>query len=308
MGRCCKVTRMDPGLDAIASGRVEAEKLAGGFGFTEGPVWVSNKYLLFSDIPNNAILKWDPSEGTSEFMKRSGYNRTDAPPGSHIGSNGLTLDREGRLIICEHGNRRITRLGMDGSRTVLADKYQGKRLNSPNDVVCKSDGTIYFTDPPYGLPQRDTDPEKELLFNGIYRLSEGQLQLLCKDLNRPNGLAFSPDEKYLYVSNSDSARKIWVRFDVASDGTLSKGGVFYDATQESAEGVPDGLKVDRLGNLYCTGPGGIWIFAPTGKHLGTLEFPEPPANCNWGDDGKSLYITARTSLYRLRLNVEGIRP
>jgi gluconolactonase len=192
---------------------------------------------------------------------------------------------------------------------VLADKYRGKRLNSPNDVVCKSDGAIYFTDPPYGLPKRDRDPQKELSFNGLYRLSEGRLQLVHENMSRPNGLVFSPHEDHLFVSNSDPNRKIWMRFEVAADGTLSPGAVFHDATQAAAEGLPDGLKVDRLGNLYCTGPGGIWVFSPGGEHLGTLELPEVPANCNWGDDdGKTLYVTARMSLYRIKLNIEGIRP
>ena len=304
----CRTTKLNVELDRIVPPVVKAEKLAGGFGFTEGPVWVRDGYLLFSDIPNNVILKWEPKAGVSEFLRPAGYDGANAPPAAHIGSNGLTLDREGRLIICEHGNRRITRLEKNRRRTILADNYHGKRLNSPNDVVCKSDGAIYFTDPPYGLSQRDADPAKELPFNGVYRLSEGRLELLHEGLTRPNGLAFSPDEKYLYVSNSDPSRKVWMRFNVASDGGLSHRETFYDATQEMAEGLPDGLKLDRLGNLYCTGPGGIWIFSPAGKHLGMIELPEVPANCNWGDGGKMLYITARTSLYRIQLCVEGIRP
>jgi gluconolactonase len=309
MENCFKIKRIHAALDAIIPRNSMGEKLAGGFGFTEGPVWAKNGSLLFSDIPNNIVVKWDPRGGISEFLKPSGYDGSDAPPGSHIGSNGLTLDRQARLIICEHGNRRVTRLEMDGSRTVLADNYLGKRLNSPNDVVCKSDGTIYFTDPPYGLQKRDMDPQKELSFNGVYRLSQGRLQLLDENMSRPNGLAFSPDENHLFVSNSDASRKIWMRFEVARDGTLSRGEIFHDATQASAEGLPDGLKIDRLGNLYCTGPGGIWVFSPEGEQLGMIELPEVPANCAWGDvKGKTLYITARTGLYRIKLNIEGIRP
>jgi gluconolactonase len=305
----CRIKRIHDALDAILPRVPTVEKLAGGFGFTEGPVWARDGFLLFSDIPNNVILKWDPTSGISDFLRPSGYHGPPAPRGSHIGSNGLTLDRERRLIICEHGNRRLTRLENDGRLIVLADNYQGKRLNSPNDVVCKSDGALYFTDPPYGLLGRDADPEKELPYNGLYRLFEGWLHLLYQGLSRPNGLAFSPDEKHLVVSNSDPTRKIWMRFEVAADGALSHGEIFHDATETSAEGLPDGLKVDRLGNLYCTGPGGVWIFSPAGKHLGTIEFPEVPANCNWGDDdGKTLYITARTGLYRIQLNIEGIRP
>lgn len=309
MESCFKIKRIHAALDAIIPRNSMGEKLAGGFGFTEGPVWVRDGFLLFSDIPNNVILKWQPSGRISEFLKLSGYSGFDAAPGSHSGSNGLTLDRQARLLICEHGNRRVTRLENDGSLTVLAANYRGQRLNSPNDVACKSDGSVYFTDPPYGLPKRDVDPQKQLPFNGLYRLFEGRLQLLHENMSRPNGLAFSPDENHLFVSNSDHDRKIWMRFEVARDGTLSRGEIFHDATQASAEGLPDGLKVDRLGNLYCTGPGGIWVFSPEGEHLGTVELPEVPANCAWGDEeGKTLYITARTGLYRIKLNIEGIRP
>jgi gluconolactonase len=303
-----RIRKLRREIDEIIPPNAKAEKLASGFGFTEGPVWTREEFLLFSDIPNNVIFKWDPKFGVSESLTSSGYDGSDIAPGAHIGSNGLTLDREGRLIICEHGNRRLTRLEADHRRTVLADRFLGKRLNSPNDVVCKSNGSIYFTDPPYGLPRRDADPNKQLSFNGVFCLVEGHLQLVYDGLTRPNGLAFSPDEEYLYVSNSDRSRMIWMRFDVGPDGRLSNPEVFCDATQESAEGLPDGLKLDRLGNLYCTGPGGIWIFSPAGNHLGTIELPEVPANCNWGDDGRNLYITARTSLYRIRLLIEGIRP
>jgi gluconolactonase len=304
-----EVVRVDPALDQIVSETAQIEKIAGDFAFTEGPVWVRNGYLLFSDIPDNAIQKWTPDGKVSPFRKPSGYDKTDAPKGAFIGSNGLTLDREGRLVICEHGNGRVTRIEKDGKLTVLAAKYEGKRLNSPNDAVFKSDGSLYFTDPPYGFPKEDQDPKKELPFNGIYRIAGGALQLLSKELTRPNGLAFSPDEKYLYVANSDPARKIWMRFELKPDGTITNGRVFYDVTRRTEDGLPDGMKVDKHGNLYCTGPGGIWIFSPTAKHLGTIRPPETPANCAWGDDdGKTLYITARTGLYRIRLNVEGIRP
>jgi gluconolactonase len=198
---------------------------------------------------------------------------------------------------------------LDGQVTVLAQSYQGKRLNSPNDAVYRSDGALYFTDPPYGLAKRDEDPSKELPFNGIYCLAHEALHLASIDLTRPNGLAFSPDERYLFVANSDHERKIWMRFEVRSDGALENGGLFYDATSATQPGVPDGMKVDRIGNLYCTGPGGIWIFSPAGTHLGTIDFPEIPANCAWGDEhAMTLYVTARTSLYRIRLNIPGIRP
>lgn len=303
------ILRADPAINRIVPPAAAIEKLAGGYTFTEGPVWTREGSLLFSDIPNNVIHKWTPDGKVTVFRKPSGYDGTDAPAGAFIGSNGLTLDRQGRLVICEHGNGRVTRLEKDGKLTVLAARYEGKRLNSPNDAVYKSDGSLYFTDPPYGLVKQDEDPKKELKFNGIYRLAEGKLQLLSTELTRPNGLAFSPDEKYLYVANSDAKRKIWMRFEVTPDGTLTQGKVFFDVTARTEDGLPDGMKVDQQGNLYCTGPGGVWVFSPAGKHLGTIQPPEVPANCAWGDaDGKTLYMTARTGLYRIKLLIPGIRP
>ncbi len=303
-----QIERLDPGLNFIIAASAKVEQIAGGFAFTEGPVWIHQGYLLFSDIPNNVVWKWTPG-AVSIFRDHSGYSGRDALAGAYVGSNGLTLDRQGRLTLCETGNRRVTRLERDGTTTVLADRYRGKRLNSPNDLVYKSDGSLYFTDPPHGLPKEDEDPKKELRFNGIYRLKEKELQLLSSELSRPNGLVFSPDEKFLYVSNSDPRRKIWVRFDVRADGTLGKAGVFYDATAETADGLPDGMKVDERGNLYCTGPGGVWIFTPEGKHLGTVIAAETPANVGWGGgDGKTLFITARTGLYRIDLKVRGVLP
>jgi gluconolactonase len=304
-----KVVRTDPALDRIVPPGAAIEKLAGGFAFTEGPVWVYDGYLLFSDIPNNVIHKWTPGGNVTVFRKPSGWHETAEPPGPFMGSNGLTLDRQGRLTICEHGSGRVTRLEKDGKLTVLAAAYDGKRLNSPNDAVYKSDGSLYFTDPPYGLAKQDDDPRKELKFNGIYRLAAGRLHLLTKEQTRPNGLAFSPDEKHLYVANSDPARKVWMRYDVQPDGAIANGKVFFDVTARTEEGLPDGVKVDRNGNLYGTGPGGIWILSPEGNHLGTIQPDEVPANCAFGDkDGKTLYMTARKGLYRIRLNIEGVRP
>jgi len=303
------VVVVDAALRAIVPADANIEKLAGGFKFTEGPVWVHAGYLLFSDIPNKCINRWTP-DGKVAVFRKPGDN-----PGSErfveptFDSNGLTLDRQGRLTLCEHTNRRVTRLEKDGSLTVLVDKCEGKRFNSPNDLVYKSDRSLYFTDPPYGLPRGDSDPSKELDFNGVYRLANGRLQLLIKNLSRPNGLAFSPDEKYLYVAVSDPARKLWMRYDVKADGTVTNGQVFFDVTSSTEDGLPDGMKVDQQGNVYGTGPGGIWIISPAGKHLGTIKPPEVPANCAWGDaDGKTLYMTARTGLYRIRLKVAGLRP
>ena len=273
------------------------EKLAGDFRFTEGPVWTREGYLLFSDIPNDVIVKWDPTSRRVSDCRR---------PSAH--TNGNTQDPRGRLVSCEHSGRRVSRRERDGSYTTLAERYEGKRLNSPNDVVFKTDGSLYFTDPPYGLARQDEDPAKELTFNGIYRLKDGRLTLLARDLKRPNGLAFSPDEKTLYVANSDAARKIWMAYPVKQDGTLGAGRVFFDVTSSAEDGLPDGMKVDRDGNLYCTGPGGVWVFTPGGEHAGTIKPAEVPANCGWGDDGRTLYMTARTGLYRVRLNIPGIRP
>jgi gluconolactonase len=208
-------------------------------------------------------------------------------------------------LLCQHMNRRIVRVGKDLKMTPLVERYDGKRLNSPNDLVFRSDGALYFTDPPYGLVKQDEDPAKEIPFNGVMRFKDGKVDVIIKDLTRPNGIAFSPDEKVLYVSNSDEKQKVWMRYDVAPDGTVSNGRVFFNVTAEREAGLPDGLKVDSKGNVYATGPGGVWVFSPEGKNLGTIKPPETPANCNWGDDGKSLYITAQTGLYRIKLAVAG---
>jgi gluconolactonase len=317
------VIRLDPELENLMSIRTPIEKIASGHEITEGPVYVPQGYLLFSDIPKNTIFKWIPGTGESVFRRPSGFDGTEAPPpGFVIGSNGLTLDKDGRLVICEHGNRRVTRLEKDGALTVLADHYDGKRLNSPNDVIVKSDGAIYFTDPPYGLQKQDDDPKKELKVNGLYRISGSKIELLVSELSRPNGLAFSPDEKILYVANSDAARKIWMSYPVHPDGTLGTGTVFQDVTSDNRDGLPDGMKVDRKGNLYCSSPGGVRIFSPQGKPLGMITLPEVPHNCAWGkyatdaasaalapnQDADTLYITARPNVYRLRMNIAGIRP
>lgn len=304
-----KIVRLSPEVDAIVPTDAKVEQIATITGFSEGPVWTHKGYLLFSDIPGNAIMKWTPDGNLSVFRKPSGYDGKDAPPGAFIGSNGLTLDQQGRLIICEHGNRRVTRLEKDGTLTVLADRYEGKRLNSPNDVIASSNGAIYFTDPPFGLAKTDDDPAKELKFNGVYRWTGGKLQLLTTELDHPNGLAFSPDQKYLYLSNSSPTRRLWMRFEVRSDGGLADGKVLLDASGSPEEGNPDGMKVDKKGNIYATGPGGLWLLTPSGKHIGTIVLPSNPANCAWGDkDGKTLYITAGTGVYRVRLKIEGVRP
>ncbi len=301
-----KVERLDPALDAIVPAGAKIEKLAGGFQFIEGPLWMPEGYLLFSDPNANAIYRWTPDGQVSVFKTKSGYAGVDIAEYRQPGSNGLALDKEGRISINEHGNRRVTRLEKNGVLTVLADRYEGKRLNSPNDLVYKSDGSLYFTDPPFGLPKFYDDPRRELNHYGVYRLADGKLQLVSKDLLGPNGLAFSPDEKYLYVDDWDVKKKVIMRYEVNTDGTLANGKVFVDATSIAGEQAWDGLKVDQQGNVYAAGPGGVWVISPAGKHLGTITAPETPANMAWGDeDGRTLYLTARTGLYRIRLSIPG---
>lgn len=274
----------------------ELEKLATGFMFTEGPIWnAADGYLLFSDIPGNKIRKWTPAGGIEIFRKPSGK------------SNGLTLDKQGKLLACEHANRRVSRTESDGTVVTIADKYDGKNLNSPNDIVVKSDGSIYFTDPPYGLSAEFGNPgEQELPFQGVYRLSaDGEmLTLLVDDFEKPNGIAFSPDESILYINDTD---KVHIRaFDVNADGTISNGRVFVEVSGDE-EGNVDGMKVDSEGNVYVTGPGGISVYKSSGKKLGRIDLPEVSANLAWGgEDWKTLYITASTSLYRIQLGVAGI--
>jgi len=302
-----KIQREDPALDAIIAPDAQIEKLAGGFLFTEGPVWVRDGgYLLFSDPNNNVIYRWSEEDGVSVYRTHSGYAGMNIGEYSQPGSNGLTLDSQGRLTINEHGNRRVTRLEKNGQLTVLADHFQGKRLNSPNDLVYRSDGALYFTDPPFGLPKFFEDPRKELSYSGVFCLISVELKLVSKDLTGPNGLAFSPDEKYLYVDNWDEKRKVSMRYDVHPDGTLSDGQVFLDATNEPGEDAWDGMKIDVKGNLYLSGPGGLWIVSREGKHLGTIVGPEHPHNLAWGgEDHKTLYLAAQTGLYRLTVSIPG---
>ena len=304
-----QVIRKDPGLDAIVPAGTQIEKLAEGFLFTEGPVWWPEAGgLLFSDPNANTIYRWTDDEGLSAFRAKSGYTGVDIGEYGQPGSNGLALDGEGRLTINEHGNRRVTRLEKNGVVTVLADSFEGKRLNSPNDLVYKSDGSLYFTDPPFGLPKFFDDPRKELAFSGIYRWSNGKVQLLSRDLTGPNGIAFSPDEKYLYVGDWDEKKKVVMRYEVRADGTLGSGTVFFDMTSAPGEDAIDGIKVDREGNVYVSGPGGLWILSADGRHLGTVVAPEHPHNFAWGDaDGRTLYLTAKSGLYRIRLRVPGAR-
>ena len=296
------------GLDGLLTPGTPLERVATGFEFTEGPLWTPDGALLFSSPNTNQIYRLADGR-LSVYRSHSGYSGVDIGRYHQPGSNGLTLDPQGRLTICEHGNRRVVRVEPHGNITVLADRYEGKRLNSPNDLVYRSDGTLYFTDPPFGLPDVYDDPKKELPFSGVFMVRDGVVSLIADSLAGPNGLAFSPDERHLYVGDWDPSHKVVMRYDMAADGSVSGGMEFFDMTDAPGDDAVDGIKVDQDGNLYVCGPSGIWVVAADGQHLGTLHLPEDPHNLAWGDaDGRALYITALTSIYRLRLNVAGVRP
>jgi gluconolactonase len=309
-----QIVKNDPAMEAIVGPNPKIFKLAEGFKFTEGPIWIpEGKHLLFSDPNSNVIWKYTPNgnePGRLEiFRTPGGYSGADIAEYGQPGSNGLTLDAQGWLTINQHGNRRVVRLEKDGSETVLADRYEGKRLNSPNDLIYRSDGTLFFTDPPFGLPKFGDDPRKELKFSGVYSIYKGKLQLVSTDFTGPNGIAFSPDEKYLYVGNWDEKKKVVMRYEVTADGKLANGKLFFDLTGAPGEDAIDGIKVDQAGNLYVSGPGGLWVISAAGKHLGTIIAPKHVHNMAWGDeDGKTLYLCARSGLYRMRLSVAGVRP
>ena len=304
------IERIDPAFDELVSKDAEIEVLADGYEWAEGPVWVAKgNYLLFSDIPRNQIVKWKDGEGASVFMEPSGYTGAEPFAGHESGTNGLTFDGQGRLVMCCHGDRQIARIEEDGSRTVLASHADGKRFNSPNDLIYHSNGDLYFTDPPYGLPEGFDDPTRELDWCGVYRLGkDGPVTLLTKDMTRPNGIGFSPDEKTLYVAQSDGQAAIWKAFPMRDDGSLGEGRVFYDATKwvDDRPGAPDGLAVDSRGNLWATGPGGVLVFSPDGNLLGRLSTGEATANCAFGEDGKTLFITADMYLCKIRTLVKGL--
>ena len=303
-----EVIRNDDAINKIIGPNPKVFKVAEGFKFTEGPVWVGDG-LLFSDPNANTIYKYSKDGKLSVFKTPSGYSGGDIAEYRQPGSNGITLDPAGNIVFDQHGNRRVVRLEKDGSETVLADKFEGKRLNSPNDLVYRSDGTLFFTDPPFGLPKFGDDLRKELPYSGVYSLYKGKLQLVTKEFTGPNGIALSPDEKYLYIGNWDDNRKVVYRYELQPDGTVKNGKLFYDFTPVKGEDAIDGIKVDTAGNLYVSAPGGLQILSPEGKHLGTIVTPQHAHNMAWGDDdGKTLYLAARTGLYRIRLNIAGVRP
>ena len=306
------VERTCDGLDAIVPAGARVEQVAGGFEFTEGPVWSPDGALLFSSPNTNAIYRWDPTGTVSVFRSKSGYTGTDVGRFHQPGSNGLTFDAQGRLTICQHGNRRVIRVEAHGNVTVMADAYEGRRLNSPNDLVYRSDGTLFFTDPPFGLPGAFDDPDRELPISGVFCVREGEVRLVTDELEGPNGLAFSPEERFLYVGNWPAdpvGRKVIMRYEIADDGSVVAGKVFFDMTAAPGEDAIDGVKVDAAGHVYACGPGGVWFISPDGEQLGLLRLPEDPHNLAWGDeDRRTLYITALTGVYRIRLSIPGVRP
>lgn len=307
-----EVLRVAPELDDVLATDAKIEVISSGFEWSEGPVWNrEGKFLLFSDIPRNSVMKWELGKGSSLFLKPSGFTGP-AGYGNEPGCNGLIFDGKGQLVSAEHGDRRISVLTHHGGKRTLVDNYEGKRLNSPNDVCLKSTGEYYFTDPPYGLPKGAEDPSRELDFCGVYKLAlqadgHHQLTLLTKEMTRPNGIAFSPDEKTLYVAQSDPKAAIIKKFPVLADGTLGEGTTLVDVTGMVGKhkGLPDGLKVDAQGRLWATGPGGVHVYSPAGKLLGRIDTREATANCAWGDDGSVLYITADMYLCRIQTKTKG---
>lgn len=305
-----KIHRIDPRFDAIVGKDAHLEKIADGFDWSEGPVWQkSDKRLLFSDIPKNMIWQWSKDTGLKPFLHHSGYTGSQKR-GGESGCNGLALNADGKLVLCQHGDRRVALLNEDGKTfTTLADRYEGKRFNSPNDLVFHSNGDLYFTDPPYGLEKGPSDPQRELNFCGVYRLGKnGKVTLLTKEMSRPNGIGLSPDEKTLYVANSDPARAHWMAYPLNADGTLGNGKVFYDVTRHVGKmpGLPDGLKLDKQGNLYATGPGGVWVLTPQAELLGRIDPECATANCGWGEAGSTLFLTADKTLCRIATQASGL--
>jgi gluconolactonase len=308
------IERLDPALDNLIPADAKMEVIGEGFEWCEGPVWIKDGgFLLFSDIPNNAVMKWDADSGVKQYLKPAGYTGKD-PRGGESGSNGLTTDRKGRLILCQHGDRRVARLDAPYHNptpkyVTIADRYNGKRFNSPNDAVVHSSGAIYFTDPPYGLEKNMDDPAKELDFQGVYRIEpDGKITLLTKEMERPNGIGLSPDEKTLYVANSHDERNVVVAFPINADGKLGKAREIFSAREliKQRPGSCDGLVVDRHGNVFVTVPGGVAIISPQGKHLGNLVTNDRTANVEFGADGSTLFICANHNLLRIRTTTKGI--
>jgi gluconolactonase len=307
------IERADPRFDKLIPPDAKIEKLVSGFSWAEGPVWIrkgAEEFLVFSDVPNNVVHRYNPGESkVTDFLRPSGYTGEKRRRGEP-GSNGLAVDSKGRLLLCQHGDRRVARLEEDGKQTVLADRFEGKRFNSPNDLAVKSNGDVYFTDPPYGLEKGMNDPAKEIPFQGVYRIkTDGEVVLLTKEITRPNGIAFSHDEKTLYVCNSDPAIPVIFAFDVKEDGAIADKRVFFDTAKwlkKGLKGLPDGLKVDAEGNLFATGPGGVFVITPKGEYLGRIDPQVATANCGFGENGSVLYLTADKSLCKIKTTTRGM--
>jgi gluconolactonase len=305
-----RLESLDKRFDELIAPDTRIEKIADDLMWSEGPLWdARRKTLLFSDIPRNRVMQWHADDGVSVFLERSGYTGAAPFAGKEPGSNGLTLDLKGQLVLCQHGDRRVSRRETDGSMVPLATNFEGRKFNSPNDLVFDRQGALYFTDPPYGLPDTFKDPAKEIPFQGVYRVSpDGKVTLLTKELEAPNGLAFSPDYQTLYVANSQKHAPIWKAFKLNADGTLGAGRVFADSSKlyQEGDGVPDGMKVDTQGNVFATGPGGVLIYTPDGTLLGRILTGVPTANVAWGEDGSTLFITANHRVLRLRTRARGM--
>jgi gluconolactonase len=304
------VERVDPSLDIVMNANVVIEVLAEGYEWSEGPAWIESKnMLLFSDVPKNTIYKWTEEGGAQVYLTPSGYTGTEPSKSREPGSNGLTLDTKGRLVLCQHGDRRVAYLdaSFDEPRPVfitLADRFQGKRFNSPNDAVVRKNGDVFFTDPPYGLPNQENDSTKEIPFQGVYKVStSGAVTLLVDSITRPNGIAFTPDEKTFIVANSDPGKAIWYAFDLTETDSVINPRIFYNATNDakSEPGLPDGFRIDRQGNVFASGPGGVWIFNKDGKVIGKIKVPVATANCELSDDERTLYLTSDNYLLRVKL-------
>lgn len=303
------IERIDPALDAIIQNDPKVEVIAEGFEWSEGPVWIKEQnMLLFSDVPTNTIYKWTAEKGKEVYLTPSGYTGTEAHYSNEPGSNGLTLNNEGKLVMCQHGDRRVAMmdaaLSAPESKFIsLADNFQGKKLNSPNDVVFRSNGDFFFTDPPYGLPKQENDASRETLFQGVYQVSKGVASLITDSLTRPNGIALFPGEKTLIVANSDPGKATWYAFDLLENDSVANARIFYDATEntKTEKGLPDGLRIDKQGNVFASGPGGIWIFNKEGKVLGKIKISEATSNCALADDDKTLYATSDMYVVRIKL-------
>ena len=303
------IERTDAAFGAIVNEQAKIEIIAEGFEWSEGPLWLEEeKMLLFSDVPTNIIYKWTEAKGKEIYLTPSGYTG-NVKRGGETGSNGLTLNEEGKLVICQHGNRQVAVMDAPLNNPKpdfkpIADTYNGKKFNSPNDVVFNKEGELFFTDPPYGLEFNMDDPNKEIPFQGVYKvLKNGNVILLTDTITRPNGIALTPDEKHLIIANSDPEKPYWYIYDLGPENSITNGRIFYDATAASKReaGMPDGLKIDKGGNIFATGPGGVWIFNKDAVLLGKIKFPHPTANCALSPDEKTLYVTADAYVLRIRL-------